>query len=130
MLDTKYIFYTFLMLVFTCLVCWFLISSIRLTCIANKRSVLLKENGIFIKAEIQRVDRNDMLRSLDSPSYFIVATWKKPITNEVYTFHSNFFLNNPSKYLDCSIIEVLIMEDDPEIYSVDTSSISFPWWHS
>ncbi len=87
----------------------------------ENRDQYLREQGVPIKTEFQRVVKDESLEVNGRNPYRILTQWQNPSTSEIHVFKSNNLWYDPTSHIKSRQITVFIERDNPKKYVVDLS---------
>lgn len=85
----------------------------------QRKNAYLREFGLRIAAEFQRVERNTRLSVNGRHPYRIVCQWQNPGTSEIHLFESDNLWFDPTDFVSSSSVTVFIQRNNPKNYQVD-----------
>ena len=81
----------------------------------------LRQTGIRVLANFQRVENASSHRSNRPSSFRIVSQWVNPATSDLHVFKSENLSFDPTDHINSDQITVFIEKNNPKNYYVDTS---------
>jgi hypothetical protein len=87
----------------------------------RKQALSLEENGRWVEAEIQWIEKEDDSLADDEASYSLLAIWKDPDTGQTVGFQASEVAPNPAPYIRNNRIQVRVDERDVTNYAIDWS---------
>jgi len=97
---------------------------VLVTRLKGRRNESLRKNGIPVKTEFQRVERNENLTVGGRKPYQVITQWTDPSTSAIRTFKSDNLWYDPADLIDRDKITVYMASNNPKKYYVDLTFLS------